>query len=191
MNATENAIESWDLTKVYGKGIRAVDRLNLTVGRGEVYGFLGPNGAGKTTTLQMLLGLVRATSGTATVLGKAPGTPRSSPLRAARTTISTSTTGHGRGAPGRRARRARAHLRQQLKQCPTRGALVERLCFRAIRSITAPIEMSELGFAPSVQGSGVQEIQQISNRRAPKWDQEGLSEITRKVALNCKDMRLR
>jgi ABC-type multidrug transport system ATPase subunit len=75
MNATENAIETWDLTKVYDKRIRAVDRLNLTVRRGEVYGFLGPNGAGKTTTLQMLLGLVRATSGTATVLGKASGDP--------------------------------------------------------------------------------------------------------------------
>jgi ABC-type multidrug transport system ATPase subunit len=73
MNATENAIETWDLTKVYDKRIRAVDRLNLTVRRGEVYGFLGPNGAGKTTTLQMLLGLVRATSGTATVLGKPRG----------------------------------------------------------------------------------------------------------------------
>jgi ABC-2 type transport system ATP-binding protein len=76
MNATENAIETRDLTKVYGKRIRAVDRLNLTVRRGEVYGFLGPNGAGKTTTLQMLLGLVRATSGTATVLGKAQGDPQ-------------------------------------------------------------------------------------------------------------------
>ena len=51
-------IETRDLTKVYGKRIRAVDRLNLTVRKGEVYGFLGPNGAGKTTTLQMLLGLV-------------------------------------------------------------------------------------------------------------------------------------
>jgi ABC-2 type transport system ATP-binding protein len=45
------------------------------VRRGEVYGFLGPNGAGKTTTLRMLLGLVRPTSGTATVLGRAPGHP--------------------------------------------------------------------------------------------------------------------
>jgi ABC-type multidrug transport system ATPase subunit len=75
MNATESAIETRDLTKVYGKRIRAVDRLNLTVRKGEVYGFLGPNGAGKTTTLQMLLGLVRATSGTATILGKPPGDP--------------------------------------------------------------------------------------------------------------------
>jgi ABC-2 type transport system ATP-binding protein len=75
MSAGENAIETRDLTKVYGKRITAVDRLNLTVRRGEVYGFLGPNGAGKTTTLQMLLGLVDSTSGTATVLGRAPGDP--------------------------------------------------------------------------------------------------------------------
>jgi ABC-type multidrug transport system ATPase subunit len=77
MRATENAIETKDLTKIYGKHVRAVDRLNLTVRRGEVYGFLGPNGAGKTTTMQMLLGLVHATSGTATVLGRAPGDPES------------------------------------------------------------------------------------------------------------------
>ena len=48
-----------------------VDAVNLTVRRGEIYGFLGPNGAGKTTTLRMLLGLVRPTSGEATVLGYA------------------------------------------------------------------------------------------------------------------------
>ena len=53
----------------------AVDRLTLRVRRGEVYGFLGPNGAGKTTTLRMLVGLVRPTSGTTTVLGKRPGSP--------------------------------------------------------------------------------------------------------------------
>ena len=67
-------LETTDLTKRYGKRITAVDNLNLTVRRGEVYGFLGPNGAGKTTTLRMLLGLIRPTSGAATVLGKPPGT---------------------------------------------------------------------------------------------------------------------
>jgi ABC-2 type transport system ATP-binding protein len=72
-STTENVIETKELTKVYGPRIRAVDQLNLTVRRGEVYGFLGPNGAGKTTTMQMLLGLVRPTSGTATVLDKPPG----------------------------------------------------------------------------------------------------------------------
>ena len=75
MRLSDNAIETRDLTKIYGSRVRAVDRLNLTVRRGEVYGFLGPNGAGKTTTLQMLLGLVRPTSGTAAVLGRVPGDP--------------------------------------------------------------------------------------------------------------------
>jgi ABC-2 type transport system ATP-binding protein len=47
----------------------------MSVRRGEVYGFLGPNGAGKTTTLRMLVGLIRPTSGAATVAGHAPGSP--------------------------------------------------------------------------------------------------------------------
>ena len=75
MSVAEHPIETRDLTKIYGKNVRAVDRLNLTVRRGEVYGFLGPNGAGKTTTLRMLLGLVHTTSGSASVLGRAPGDP--------------------------------------------------------------------------------------------------------------------
>ncbi|MFO8034772.1 MAG: ATP-binding cassette domain-containing protein [Candidatus Bipolaricaulota bacterium] len=60
------------LTKRFGE-ILAVDALDLEVRRGEVYGLLGPNGAGKTTTLRILLGLVRPTAGTATVLGVPPG----------------------------------------------------------------------------------------------------------------------
>jgi ABC-type multidrug transport system ATPase subunit len=70
-------IETNDLTKRYGERITAVDRLQMRVPRGQVYGFLGPNGAGKTTTLRMLLGLVRPTSGTAFVLGAQPGSPAS------------------------------------------------------------------------------------------------------------------
>ena len=70
----EFAVVTEELTKHYGQ-ITAVDGLNLRVGRGEVYGFLGPNGAGKTTTLRMLLGLARPSSGRATVLGAAPGSP--------------------------------------------------------------------------------------------------------------------
>ena len=54
------------LTKKYGDRV-AVDRVSMTVLRGEVYGFLGPNGAGKTTTLRMLLGLVRPTAGSANI----------------------------------------------------------------------------------------------------------------------------
>ena len=68
-------IDTHALTRRYGEAIVAVDSLDLRVRRGEVYGFLGPNGAGKTTTLRMLLGLVRPTSGTATVLGEPPGAP--------------------------------------------------------------------------------------------------------------------
>lgn len=63
-----NAIETIDLTKRYGQRL-AVDQLNLTVNKGEVFGFLGPNGAGKTTTIAMLLGLVKPTHGRAIVLG--------------------------------------------------------------------------------------------------------------------------
>ena len=58
------------LTKRFGSTV-AVDDLTATVRPGRVTGFLGPNGAGKTTTLQMLLGLVRPTSGTATFDGRA------------------------------------------------------------------------------------------------------------------------
>ncbi len=68
-------MEARGLTKRYGRRITAVDGLDLSVRRGEVYGFLGPNGAGKTTTLRMLLGLIRPSSGTARVLGKKPGAP--------------------------------------------------------------------------------------------------------------------
>jgi ABC-2 type transport system ATP-binding protein len=58
-----------DLTKHYG-GRAAVDHVTLDLPRGVVAGFIGPNGAGKTTTMAMLLGLVRPTSGTGTVLGE-------------------------------------------------------------------------------------------------------------------------
>ncbi|MBZ0267715.1 ATP-binding cassette domain-containing protein, partial [bacterium] len=47
----------------------ALERLDLTVESGEIFGFLGPNGAGKTTTIKVLLGLIRATEGSGTVLG--------------------------------------------------------------------------------------------------------------------------
>ena len=69
-------IETRGLVKRYGD-ITAVDSVDLTIRRGEVYGFLGPNGAGKTTILRMLLGLVRADSGEISVLGSKAGTPES------------------------------------------------------------------------------------------------------------------
>jgi ABC-2 type transport system ATP-binding protein len=76
MENTTAIVETHGLTKRYGSGVLAVDSVDMSVRRGEVYGFLGPNGAGKTTTLRMLVGLIRPTSGTATVAGRAPGDPR-------------------------------------------------------------------------------------------------------------------
>jgi ABC-2 type transport system ATP-binding protein len=61
-------VETKDLTKKYGKVV-ALDRLNMSVERGQILGFVGPNGAGKTTTIKILVGLARPTSGTATVAG--------------------------------------------------------------------------------------------------------------------------
>lgn len=68
-------VETRGLTKRYPGGVLAVDRLDLAVRRGEIYGFVGPNGAGKTTTLRMLVGLIRPSSGTAIVAGHRPGAP--------------------------------------------------------------------------------------------------------------------
>lgn len=62
------AILTDNLTKYYKKQ-RGVVELNLSVRRGEVFGFLGPNGAGKTTTIRLLLGLLRPTAGGASVFG--------------------------------------------------------------------------------------------------------------------------
>ncbi len=62
-------IEVDKLQKSFGT-TRALDGLDLTVGEGEVHGFLGPNGAGKSTTIRVLLGLLRANGGTATVFGR-------------------------------------------------------------------------------------------------------------------------
>jgi len=60
-------IETQNLGKRYGD-VQAVENLSLRVAEGEIYAFLGLNGAGKTTTIRMLLGMIRPTSGTATVL---------------------------------------------------------------------------------------------------------------------------
>ncbi|GLZ75783.1 ABC transporter ATP-binding protein [Actinorhabdospora filicis] len=64
------AVRTRGLSKSYGKGVLAVDGLDLDVPYGAVFGFLGPNGCGKTTTIRMLLGLIAATDGTAEVLGE-------------------------------------------------------------------------------------------------------------------------
>jgi ABC-2 type transport system ATP-binding protein len=62
------AIGAEGLTKRYGSTL-ALDALELSVGRGEVYGYLGPNGSGKTTTIRLLLGLHRPTAGRAELFG--------------------------------------------------------------------------------------------------------------------------
>ncbi|ACV49045.1 MULTISPECIES: ABC transporter ATP-binding protein [Halomicrobium] len=68
---TPSAIETDGLTKQYGDST-ALSELDLTVERGEVYGFLGPNGAGKSTTINLLLNYIKPTAGTARVLGHDP-----------------------------------------------------------------------------------------------------------------------
>jgi len=65
------AISASGLVKTFGR-TRALDGLDLSVQEGEVLGFLGPNGAGKSTTIRVLLGLIRADAGAATVLGGDP-----------------------------------------------------------------------------------------------------------------------
>ena len=62
------AVMARDLVRVFGQKM-AVNHLNLTVQRGEFYGFLGPNGAGKSTTIKMMVGLLRPTSGSVWVGG--------------------------------------------------------------------------------------------------------------------------
>jgi polyether ionophore transport system ATP-binding protein len=66
-----NAIEVSGLVKTFGR-TRALDGLDLSVATGEVHGFLGPNGSGKSTTIRVLLGLLRADSGRAVLLGGDP-----------------------------------------------------------------------------------------------------------------------
>src|SRR6476659_4221727 len=61
-------VETHGLTRRFGDLV-AVDHLDLTVGRGEIFGLVGPDGAGKTTTLRMLCGLMNPSEGSATVAG--------------------------------------------------------------------------------------------------------------------------
>jgi len=70
------AIETKQLTKTYkskSRNLTVVDKLDLHVEEGEIFGFLGPNGAGKTTTIKMLLSIIEATSGEGYILGKELG----------------------------------------------------------------------------------------------------------------------
>src|SRR3954464_3129256 len=74
----ESAVHTEHLSKTYhdfwGRPkVTALDDLNLTINRGEVFGLLGPNGSGKSTTIKLLLGLIRPSHGTAHVLGSPAG----------------------------------------------------------------------------------------------------------------------
>lgn len=71
MSRNNPVIRTRDLVKRYGS-IQAVDRLNLEIYEGEIFGLLGPNGAGKTTTILMILGLTEPTSGSVSVAGLDP-----------------------------------------------------------------------------------------------------------------------
>jgi len=65
----EEAIKTDNLTKKFGE-FTAVDKLNLTIKKGDIFGLLGPNGAGKSTTIKMLIGLLKPTYGDIFVLGE-------------------------------------------------------------------------------------------------------------------------
>ena len=67
--STETVIQTHGLSKTY-KSVTALQDLDLTVHKNSIFGFLGPNGAGKTTTIKLMLGLIRPTSGGATVFGQ-------------------------------------------------------------------------------------------------------------------------
>ncbi|MES2175433.1 MAG: ABC transporter ATP-binding protein [Pseudomonadota bacterium] len=67
--APEAAIEIRNLTKVYKGGKRALDGINLSIPRGQIYGLLGPNGAGKSTTINILAGMVNKTDGDVSIWG--------------------------------------------------------------------------------------------------------------------------
>ncbi|MEN2768927.1 ABC transporter ATP-binding protein [Ornithinibacillus xuwenensis] len=64
-----SVIQISNLTKRFGK-FKALDGVNLEVNKGEVFGFIGPNGAGKSTTIRVLLGILKATEGSAQIFGK-------------------------------------------------------------------------------------------------------------------------
>lgn len=106
----ESVIDVSGLTKTYSS-VRALDGLTLSIPRGGIYGVLGPNGAGKSTLFRILLGLIRPTAGSATVLGGAVGdvaamrrmgsmieTPRFPPFLTARQVLQWLAQAHGMGS---------------------------------------------------------------------------------------------
>lgn len=68
--AVQPIIQTYNLTKLYSGGVRALDHLTLDVYQGEIFGYLGPNGAGKTTTIKLLLDLIRPTEGQVKIFGQ-------------------------------------------------------------------------------------------------------------------------
>ena len=70
---SEPILELSGLTKIYSGGLKALDDVDLTINRGEIFALLGPNGAGKTTLIGAVCGLVRPTSGTMRVGGNRKG----------------------------------------------------------------------------------------------------------------------
>ncbi|ACL69231.1 ABC transporter ATP-binding protein [Halothermothrix orenii] len=82
----ETIIETKNLSKHFGTE-KAVDRINITVKKGDIYGFLGRNGAGKTTTIRMLLGLIKPTGGQIKIFGQNLYTNRSRILKRIGSTI--------------------------------------------------------------------------------------------------------
>ena len=66
--AAQPAIEAKELTRYFG-ATPAVDKINFSIGYGEIFGYLGANGAGKSTTIRMLCGILSPTGGSASVAG--------------------------------------------------------------------------------------------------------------------------
>ena len=69
---TGTLIECFDVSKAFGSKL-ALNRVNLSVGRGKVIGLLGPNGSGKTTFIKLINGLIRPTKGEILIDGRKPG----------------------------------------------------------------------------------------------------------------------
>ena len=65
----EKVVDIKRVTKKFGD-FKALDEVDFSVRKGEVFGFIGPNGAGKSTTIRILLGILKATEGQATIFGK-------------------------------------------------------------------------------------------------------------------------
>ena len=81
-NDTAPIVSIRNVSKTYASGFHALKDVSLDIRRGEIFALLGPNGAGKTTTIRMLMDMIHPDSGTARVLGVAPGAgpaPRQGP----------------------------------------------------------------------------------------------------------------